>query len=346
MNDEITEGLAKADPWCAYDSYRRFLASYGAAVWGINMENYNLTDETKVQYGVENKEDLPWEAMKEIAEKTKHILALEGHQDELNELLSDPYKQLITAVQAVFDSWNSEGARRYRELKFICETWQTAVIVQEMALGNRKNDDIRQGMDETTASLTGVIPCTRFNDLGVRVLTGDFKFSAQGDDLVAGLTSSTSFNPMDELPQYMPMLHRRLSHSIGDLRRFMGTDQEIEFTVEGGVLSVLQSRAAEIGANSRVMSFEDVSGEIASGIGVRGGAFRGMVAFDEAELKELATEDLSNRDDIDGIMVVIENPSPEDIPLILMADGLMAAKGGSTSHAAIAVNGIRRGTAR
>jgi enolase len=342
MNDEITEGLAKADPWCAYDSYRRFLASYGAAVWGINMENYNLTDETKVQYGVENKEDLPWEAMKEIAEKTKHILALEGHQDELNELLSDPYKQLITAVQAVFDSWNSEGARRYRELKFICETWQTAVIVQEMALGNRKNDDIRQGMDETTASLTGVIPCTRFNDLGVRVLTGDFKFSAQGDDLVAGLTSSTSFNPMDELPQYMPMLHRRLSHSIGDLRRFMGTDQEIEFTVEGGVLSVLQSRAAEIGANSRVMSFEDVSGEIASGIGVRGGAFRGMVAFDEAELKELATEDLSNRDDIDGIMVVIENPSPEDIPLILMADGLMAAKGGSTSHAAIAVNGIEQ----
>jgi enolase/phosphoenolpyruvate synthase/pyruvate phosphate dikinase len=342
MNDEIAEGLADKDPWCAYDSYRRFLASYGAALWGINMENYNLVDETKMQYGVQNKEDLPWEGMKEIAEKTKNVLAQEGYKDELDELLCDPYKQLTTAVQGVFDSWNSEGARRYRELKSICESWQTAVIVQEMALGNRKNDEIREGMDETKASLTGVIPRTRFNDLGVRILTGDFKFSAQGDDLVGGLTHATSFNPVDELPLYMPMLNRRLSHSIGELRRFMGTDQEIEFTVEGGVLSILQSRAAEIGSNKRVTSFEDLSGEIASGIGVRGSAFRGLVAFDEADLKELAKEDLSNRDDIDGVLIVIENPSPEDIPLILMADGLMAAKGGSTSHAAIAVNGIER----
>jgi enolase len=340
MNDNVAESLAKLDPWCAYDSYRRFLASYAEAVWGVDMEQYSLVDETKRRYGVEYKEDLPWEGMKEIADETKSILAQGGHGDELEALLGDPSKQLIGAARAVFNSWDGEGARRYREIKSVCESWQTAVIIQEMALGNRRNDEISEGMDESKASLTGVIPRTIFNTLGVRVPTGDIKFSAHGDDLVAGLTRSISFRPVSELPLYMPMLDRALSDSVAALRRFMGTDQEVEFTVELGVLCVLQSRAAEIATNKRVVTFEDLSGEAARGVGVRGGAFRGIVAFDESDLKELAEQDLSKRDDIDGVLAVLENPSPDEIPLALLADGMLAAKGGSTSHAAIAVNGI------
>jgi len=185
-----------------------------------------------------------------------------------------------------------------------------------------------------------VIPRTTFNNLGVRVPLGDIKFSAHGDDLVAGLTRSISFRPISELPLYMPMLDRALSVSVAALRRFMGTDQEVEFTVERGVLSVLQSRAAEIARNKRVVTFEDLSGEAARGVGVRGGAFRGIVAFDESDLIELSKQDFSQRDDVDGVLAVLENPSPDEIPLALLADGLLAAKGGSTSHAAIAVNGI------
>jgi len=340
INDEIAEGMAKHDPWCAYDAYRRFLAIYGQAVWGVDMESYNIVEETKRRYNVKYKYDLPWEGMKEIAEVTKNILRQEGYGNALDEVLLDPQKQLFTAINAVFQSWNSEAARRYREIKGICNSWHSVAIIQEMAMGNRKNEEIRVGMDETRASLTGVIPRTHVTGLGMRSHMGDFKFSAAGDDLVGGLTKSISFRPIDELDSFLPMLNRRLRHNIAKLRRFMGTDQEVEFTVENGTLSILQSRAAEIGKNRQERAFEEPGEEDACGIGIRGSAFRGIVAFDKQDLEELARENIAKRDDVDGIILVLESPAPESIPLILSADALLAAKGGSTSHAAIAINGI------
>jgi hypothetical protein len=161
MNDEIAEGLARQDPWCAYDAYRRFLAIYGQAVWGVDMESYNIVEDTKRRHKAKYKYYLPWEGMKEIAEMTKSILRKEGHGEVLEEVLHNPKKQLFTAINAVFQSWNSDAARRYREIKGICNSWQSVAIIQEMALGNRKNEEIRIGMDETQASLTGVIPRTR-----------------------------------------------------------------------------------------------------------------------------------------------------------------------------------------
>jgi hypothetical protein len=340
MNDQIAEGLALQDPWCAYDTYRRFLAVYGQAVWGIDMESFNIVEETKKRYRVKYKYDLPWEGMKEIAERTKNILREEGFGEALEEVLDNPKKQLFTSIDAVFQSWNSEAARRYREIKGICNSWQSVAIIQEMALGNRKNEEIRISMDETKASLTGVIPRTRVTQLGIRAHTGDFKFSAAGDDLVGGLTKSISFHSIDDLESFLPMLNRRLRHDVAKLRRFMGTDQEVEFTVENGVLSILQSRAAEIGKNKTERAFEDPGEEDARGIGIRGSAFRGIVVFDKQDLDEMAKTDLSIREDVDGVILLLESPAPESIPLILSADALLAAKGGSTSHAAIAINGI------
>ena len=341
MNDEIAAGMAREDPWCAYDSYRRFLAQYARAVWDIDVESYDVVEEAKRRYQVAYKYDLPWEGMQEIAEATKSLIVREGHGAALDEILRNPFRQLRTSVQGVLDSWNDEAARRYRKMKGICDSWHTAVIVQEMALGNRKGEETKPGMDETRTSLTGVIPRTLVTELGVRELVGDFKFSAAGDDLVGGVTKSTSFHPITEMTTYLPMLNRRLRHSVSKLRRFMGTDQDIEFTVERGVLSILQSRAAEIGKNSRDAAFIDPGEESAHGIGIRGTAFRGLVAFDEKDLEELALEDLSARDDIDGTMVILDNPAPEHIPLILSADALLTARGGSTSHAAISVNGVQ-----
>jgi len=343
MNDKIVNNLAKKNPWCAYDSYRRFLASFGQTVWGIDMESYNIVDKIKQRYKVKYKHQLSWEKMKEIADVTKNILQKEGYGEALEDILQNPIKQLFTALHAVFDSWNSKAACRYREIKGICDSWQTAAIVQEMAMGNQKIDDIRIGMDETQASLTGVIPRSHITELGVRTLTGDFKFSAAGDDLVGGLTKSMSFKPIKELESLMPMLARRLRHSVAKLRRFMGTDQEIEFTVEHGVLSILQARAAEIGKNRVITAFKDPGKEATQGIGIRGSAFRGIITFDKEELEKLRHEDFSNRDDVDGLILVLESPAPEHIPLILSADALLASKGGSTSHAAIAVNGIEKG---
>ena len=340
MNDAIAKALAGDDPWNAYDSYRRFLASYAQTVWGVDLEAFDLVEETKRRYGVKAKDDLPWEGMKEVVESSKTILRQKGFGEALDKVLGDPLEQVFTAVEAVFDSWDGDTARRYRDIMGLCDSWHTAAIIQEMAFGNRTNEAVVPGLDEVLASLTGAIPHTSMTDRGVRTLLGEIKFSAAGDDLVGGVTASGSFLSMEELRDLMPMLERRLKHVVARLRRFQGTDQEIEFTVERGVLSVLQSRTAEKGMDQDLVTFEGPGTEDAFGIGIRGGAFRGVAAFDEEDLKELSTQNPGDRDDADGILLVMENPTPGDIPLILSADGLLTAKGGHSSHAAVAINGL------
>lgn len=340
MNDQVAVAMAEDDPWHAYDSYRRFLASYAAAVWGFNFEALSLVDETKRRHGVRYKQDLPWQAMREIAERSCEALRIAGFGAELDRVLHDPSEQLYGAVQAVFASWETDNVARYREIKGLCHSWHTAVIVQEMAFGNRANPETGPGLDETRASLTGVVPRTRPTDLGLRVLEGEFKFSAAGDDLVGGVTSSDSFQSVAELGTLMPRLEQRLTRLAGKLRRFEGTDQEIEFTVDRGVLSVLQARSAQTGTDQPADRFVE-PGEVATrGLGIRGGAFRGLAAFDEADLAELRAVAAGDRDDVDGVLMVLENPTPEDIPMILSADGLLTTKGGSTSHAAVAAHGV------
>lgn len=340
INDEIAAGLARYDPWHAYDSYRRFLASFAWAVWGLDIEECGIVDETKARYGVQFKNDLPWEGMKEVAEASKTFIREQGYGEQLDQILADPKKQLLTAVRAVFNSWDRDMVQRYRKLRGLCDDWHTAVVVQKMASGNRTNETVEPGMDETKASLTGVIPRTQFAAQGERSFVGEIKFSAAGDDLVGGVTSSDSFQTVDQLKVLMPMLDRRLTHGVAKLRRFMGTDQEIEFTVEQGVLSILQSRSAEIGTEQERIAFAEVGEEATRGIGIRGGGFRGLAAFDEDDWHELSGSELRGRDDVDGVLLVMENPTPEDIPLIITMDGLLAARGGSSSHAAVAINSI------
>jgi hypothetical protein len=342
LNDDIASALAEDDAWHAYDSYRRFLATFARAVWGINIEAFDLVDDAKRRCGVKYKKDLPWEVMRDVAETSKAILRRKGYQRQLEAVLENPFKQLLDAVLAVISSWSRATPDRYRRIKGICHSWQTAVVVQEMASGNRQNREVRVGMDEAVASLTGVVPHTRITDLGVRALAGEIKFSAAGDDLVGGVTHPTSFRPIGTLGTLMPILHRRLRHTVAKLRRFQGTDQEIEFTVERGVLSVLQSRSAEFAAEQETAAFEDPGEEATRGIGIRGGAFRGLVAFDEADWRQLSEAELEPQGDVDGVLMVVENPTPDDIPLILQAAGLLTAKGGSSSHAAVAINGIER----
>jgi phosphohistidine swiveling domain-containing protein len=338
INDEIAESLAEEDPWYAYDTYRRFLTSWGGAVMGVELERFNLVEGAKRSHGIQYKNDLPWQAMREIAENCKNILRQHGRPEVLDEALRDPDRQLIAAVRAVLGSWNTERAQRYREIKGISETWNTAVLIQQMASGNRRNAEVCEGMDETNCSLTGVIPHTMVTRLGLRRLTGDIKFSASGDDLVGGLTAADSFEPISNLRSLMPMLERRIDHAGTRIRLARGTDIELEFTVERGVLSILQARTASTALREDVNSFDKPGEPIATAIGIRGGAFRGRVAFDVEDLTALSEVD---SDDSDGVLLLLENPTPAEIPMILSADGLLAARGGSTSHAAVALHGIQ-----
>jgi len=337
MNDEIAAALAAEDPWYAYDTYRRFLTSWGESVMGIDLEHFDLVEDAKRSRGIRYKNDLPWEAMRDIAQTCKKILRDHGPAEVLDAALENPERQLVTAVTAVIESWNTERAKRYRAIKGLSDSWNTAVIIQQMSSGNRRNPEVRDGMDETRCSLTGVIPQTMVTRLGLRRLTGDIKFSASGDDLVGGLTAADSFEPVARLRSLMPMLERRIDHAGTRIRMTRGTDVEIEFTVERGVLSILQIRTAVTTRNEEVRSFEEPGEAIAKGIGVRGGAFRGRVAFGDEDLARLSALKDANAD---GVLLLLENPTPNEIPMILSADGLLSARGGSTSHAAVAVHGI------
>ena len=126
------------------------------------------------------------------------------------------------------------------------------------------------------------------------------------------------------------------------MRRFRGTDPEIEFTVDHGRLSVLQARMAHVGPVEDSSTFEAPGEPALRGIGIRGGAFRGMVAFDDADIEKMTTE-LAERkaagdNTVDGVLLVLENPTPSEIPMILSVDALITTTGGSTSHAAVAIH--------
>ena len=341
MTDAVAEALAEDDEWYAWDSFRRFLASFAAAVWNLDLEELNLIEKAKRRHGVALKIELPEAAMREVVEFSKTAIRDAGHADQLEAILGDAELQLQTALQAVHNSWAGDRAIRYREIKNLSEGWHTAVIVQHMASGNRSNQEVLEpGMNEMRASLTGVIPMTRMQDSGFRTFTGDIKFSACGDDLVGGMTAAKSFEPVQRLLSLAPMLERKLKHISARLRRFLGSDAEIEFTVERGVLSVLQARSAQTEHHHSARTFRDPGPAVGLGIGVNGGAYRGLVAFDEDDVQRLSAGLDAMGDEIDGVLLVLENPVPDEIPLILSVGGLLTARGGSTSHAAVAIHGM------
>jgi pyruvate,orthophosphate dikinase len=136
------------------------------------------------------------------------------------------------------------------------------------------------------------------------------------------------------------MLERKLNHISARLRRYLGSDAEIEFTVERGVLSVLQTRSAQAEHHFSPRTFKDPGPASGQGIGISGGAFRGVVAFNENDVRQLRESGAAKQQGVDGVLLLLENPIPDEIPLILSVDGLLCARGGSTSHAAVAVHGI------
>jgi enolase/phosphohistidine swiveling domain-containing protein len=343
MTDRVAEALARDDAWYAYDAYRRFLVSYADALWDLSLEEFDLVEHAKQRHGVAFKNELPAEAMKEIVEGTKDIIRQQGFGRELEEALADPELQLMQAVHSVFHSWDRERAVRYREIKGLSSTWHTAVIVQRMVSGNRSNEEIKPGMDETRISLTGVVPRTHMTEWGYRAFTGEIKFSAAGDDLVGGMTAVASSRPIAQMRELLPMLDRNLRHIDDRVRRFRGTDPELEFTVDRGVLSVLQARMAQTERHEEVSTFVEAGAPLARGMGIRGGAFRGLVAFDDDDI-EAMTERAAQTEDADGVLLVLENPTPADIPMILGAGGMLAARGGSTCHAAVAINAFDEGS--
>ena len=364
LNDETVAGLARhsGDERFAYDSYRRFIQMFGDVVLGVEHHHFEeILELHKEDLGVERDTDLDAdEWRKVIGEYQSKIVEITGAP-----FPQAPEDQLWAAIGAVFESWMNQRARTYRRLHDIPEDWGTAVTVQAMVFGNMGED-----------CATGVA-FTRNPSTGENVFFGEYLVNAQGEDVVAGirtpqhLTIKGKADNHADLPameEVMPEVFGQLVKVRERLEQHYRDMQDIEFTVQGGTLYMLQTRsgkrtagaamriAAEMVAEGLISKEEavariepgsldqllhptlDPEAErriVARGLPASPGAASGHVVFsaDEAEVKAAAGEAV--------ILCRIET-SPEDIHGMHAARGILTTRGGMTSHAAVVARGMGR----
>ncbi|MXX18372.1 MAG: pyruvate, phosphate dikinase [Dehalococcoidia bacterium] len=365
LNDETVQGLARSsgDERFAYDSYRRFVAMYGDVVLGLKRESdldedpfEAILERKKEACGVSEDTDLPAAALREIvAESKAEIRAKLGI-----EFPDDPWEQLWAAIGAVFESWESDRAIVYRQLNGYPGEWGTAVNVQAMVFGNLGDD-----------CATGVA-FTRNPKNGATGLFGEYLVNAQGEDVVAGVRTPQPIRlaeRIDDGPPSMeeaqPAVYGELLAAAQRLEDHFRDMQDIEFTVQRGKLWVLQTRNGKRTGPAMVKVAVDLVDQglidhdealrrqdpeqisellhsvfadgastdvIATGLPASPGAAVGKVVFSAEE----AAEQAEAGEDV--ILVRVET-SPEDIQGMLAAQGILTARGGMTSHAAVVARG-------
>ncbi|MDA3931671.1 MAG: pyruvate, phosphate dikinase [Tenericutes bacterium] len=352
LNDEAVIGLAKQtdNERFAYDSYRRFITMFSDVVMEISKSNYEkIFDAKKEEKGIKLDTDLTAEDLKEIVEAFKaKYKEIKGE-----EFPQDPKDQLITAIEAVFRSWDNPRAQYYRRMNNIPYEWGTAVNVQSMVFGN---------MGDTSG--TGVA-FTRNPATGEKELYGEYLFNAQGEDVVAGIRTP---KPISELEDDNKAIYNEFLEISSKLEQHYKDMQDLEFTIEKGKLYILQTRNGKRTAQAALKIAIDMVEEgllnekeavlkvepkqldtllhpqfdpkalesaevITTGLNASPGAATGKVVFSS----ERATEMSENGD---TVILVREETSPEDIEGMSVAEGVLTARGGMTSHAAVVARGM------
>ncbi|HEY5529984.1 MAG TPA: PEP/pyruvate-binding domain-containing protein, partial [Thermoleophilia bacterium] len=338
LNDELAEALSHKPgfEWAAWDGYRRLLQSWAMSA-GIDRDFFDaIMTEFKGRYGVERKLDFAPEHMREIAFTYKERARERGVV-----FVDDPFRQVVACVLKVLQSWDSPHAKFYRQYIGVAEEWGTAVAVQRMVFGNLSRDS-GSGVIFTRNPLE---PYSR----QVR-LFGDFTVRSQGEDLVGGLVFPL---PVSEAQRLGSLTYRGTEHSlehdypeIYDALLSVAKDlvgereydpQELEFTFESPQakdLYILQKRAmvqewAKDGAYFDTSS-PNFGPPVAVGMGVAGGAYSGRVAINADQIDKLAAESPG-----DNIVLLRPDTVPEDIAMITRVSGILTARGGATSHAAV-----------
>ena len=366
LNDITVEGLARhsGNARFAFDSYRRFVAMYGDVVLG--MERDGETDEDpfeallaakKRDRGVTLDTELDAGALRELVAEYK--AAIKMHLGVA--FPDDPWEQLWGAVGAVFNSWQNPRARVYRERYRYPADWGTAVNVQAMVFGNLGDD-----------CATGVV-FTRNAATGAAGLTGEYLVNAQGEDVVAGTRTPQPVRAADRLNGWLPALedampiaYASLLEACQRLERHFGDMQDIEFTVQQGRLWILQTRSGKRTGQAMVKIAHDLVAEglidrraairrqdpeqldellhpvfdtkaprhvIATGLAASPGAAVGRVVFSAEEAYEWAERG-------EAVILVRTETSPEDIQGMIASRGILTARGGMTSHAAVVARGM------
>ena len=364
LNDSTVEGLATMaqDRRFAFDSYRRFIQMYSNVVLGLDHHMFEeILDDQKDGLGVTSDTELAADDWRDVVEAYKRAVA----QETGEAFPEDPHAQLWGAIGAVFDSWMNDRATFYRRMHGIPEAWGTAVNVQSMVFGN---------MGETSA--TGVA-FTRDPATGEPRLYGEFLINAQGEDVVAGirtpqaLTAAARAEMNDASPsmeEAMPGPFGEFRDVVASLERHYRDMQDVEFTIERGRLYVLQTRNGKRTARAALRIAVDLAEEgliskdeailmiepasldqllhpaidpagdrdiIAQGLPASPGAAVGKIVFSaEAAVREAAAGE--------AVILVRDETSPEDIRGMDAARGIVTARGGMTSHAAVVARGMGR----
>lgn len=349
LNDETAAGLAAStDDRFALDTHRRFIQSYASVVLGVGTDLRVVVGKALDRAGVDREAALAPDDLRALLADLRTAITAEGSSP----VPDDPYEQLRGAVKAVFGSWRGDRAVVYRKREGIPEELGTACTVQAMVFGNR---DERSG--------TGVA-FTRDPTTGEDHRTGDFLLNAQGEDVVAG-THATM--PLDELATHLPEVAEELERALDVLERHERDLCDVEFTIEEGRLHILQARrgkrtgaaalriAVDLVADPEIAltraealvrvtpdhleqvlhaRFADSAGaiELASGLAASPGAAVGGVC-----LTAEAALDASERGE--PVILVRQETSPDDVAGMSVAEGVLTARGGLVSHAALVARG-------
>ncbi|MBQ0005174.1 MAG: pyruvate, phosphate dikinase, partial [Clostridiales bacterium] len=352
LNDVSVEGLAKKteNERFAYDSYRRFIQMFGDVVMEIKKTKFDeVFNAQKKKVGAEYDVDLSTEDLKEIIAGYKALVKAELGR----EFPQEPKDQLLEAIAAVFRSWNNERAILYRKINNISASLGTAVDVQSMVFGNTGDD-----------SGTGVA-FTRNPATGENAIFGEFLVNAQGEDVVAGIRTP---QPISEMKEAFPEVYAQFENVASILENHYKDMQDMEFTVEDNKLFMLQTRNGKRTAAAAVKVAVDLVNEglidketalmriepdqinqllhptfdadelakatsVAKGLPASPGAATGEIYFSAEEAA--AAVEAGHK-----VILVREETSPEDLAGMIAAEGILTARGGMTSHAAVVAIGM------
>jgi len=351
LNDETVQGLINKTKKerAGYDSYRRIVNMLGDVVMGVPHEKFEeIMNELKRERNAKLDTDLSAEDLKELVSRYKALFKKETGRP----FPQDPKEQLWLAINAVFQSWNGKRAITYRRINSIPDDLGTAVNVQSMVFGNFGND-----------SGTGVA-FTRNPSTGKEEYYGEYLINAQGEDVVAGIRTPKH---VDEMKKDLPKVYAELVKVYHKLEKHYRDMQDFEFTIEQGRLYILQTRTGKRTAHAAVKIAVDMVEEklidqetavlriepsqldqllhkqinlkakldvIAKGLPASPGAAVGKVVFTADQAEMMADEEGEK------VILVRNETSPEDIHGMNAAQGILTARGGMTSHAAVVARGM------
>ena len=353
MNDDAAAAVAAktGNPCFAYDSYRRFIQMFADVVMGVAKSDFErVLDKIKEEKGIHYDNELTEADLHEVIAAFKALYKNAVGED----FPSDPHKQLIEAVTAVFRSWNNDRAIYYRRINDIPGDWGTAVNVQMMVFGN---------MGDTSG--TGVA-FTRDPATGEKKMFGEYLINAQGEDVVAGIRTPKAISVLEE---DMPEVYKQFIEISTHLENHYKDMQDMEFTIEEGKLYFLQTRNGKRTAHAALKIAVDLVDEglrteqealmmvdpkqldqllhpsfdaaalkaatpIGSGLPASPGSAAGQLYF-TAEDAKAAHNDRKER-----VVLVRLETSPEDIEGMAASEGILTARGGRTSHAAVVARGM------